>query len=144
VCDEQDKARSQRDEVRAERDEAGAEHSKKLLWMRSLRFHETGRVIEEMNGEIDRLKAELRLANLRAMKHECKRDEGRATGRSVWAVIKGGGKCTVCLDRPSASARCVWTVPLCRAGTDGCARMRSAARSSTGIPSVGVRSAERR
>ena len=101
---------------------------KKLLWMRNLRFHETGRVIEDMNGEIDRLKAELRLASLRAMKYECERDEVRATGMCARGLdvhaLKCGGKCTVCLDRPAEIAavpcghRWLCTNEECRAKLD--------------------------
>jgi hypothetical protein len=39
-----------------------AEHAQQLLAMRRLRFQETGRVIAEMKGEADRLKAELGVA----------------------------------------------------------------------------------
>ena len=105
----QDALRAERDEARAELaalraglEAERAEHAKQLLAMRNLRFHETGRVIVEIKGEADRLKAELGLAKETASRHESELD---ALAEKLEALeCDEGAGCTVCLVRPAQIA----------------------------------------
>jgi hypothetical protein len=84
--EERDALRAERDEARAGLEAERAEHAKQLLAMRNLRFHETGRVIVEIKGEADRLKAELGLAKETASRHE-----REVHALSVFAIVSLDG-----------------------------------------------------